>query len=197
MPSLSRKLSPTVTDMIRFDHSHVLITFHQFAADRSPRVRKALADTICNALEIHAMLEEEIFYPAMTGLEADEVVLEKSEPEHDEMRRIIGLLRQTDPVLPRHAELVTELMRDVMHHVADEETVLLPRAERCLSAQQLRELGAAMTRRRMQLLSPQAGKIAVDTVVGFSGSALARVAGAIGAVCALGYVFSKSSRRST
>src|SRR5690606_23459081 len=119
-------------------------TFHQFAADRSPRVRKALADTICNALEIHAMLEEEIFYPAMTGLEADEVVLEKSEPEHDEMRRIIGLLRQTDPVLPRHAELVTELMRDVMHHVADEETVLLPRAERCLSAQQLRELGAAM-----------------------------------------------------
>jgi len=183
--------------MIRFDHSHVLITFHQFAADRSPRVRKALADTICNALEIHAMLEEEIFYPAMTGLEADEVVLEKSEPEHDEMRRIIGLLRQTDPVLPRHAELVTELMRDVMHHVADEETVLLPRAERCLSAQQLRELGAAMTRRRMQLLSPQAGKIAVDTVVGFSGSALARVAGAIGAVCALGYVFSKSSRRST
>lgn len=197
MPSLSRKLSPTVADMIRFDHSHVLITFHQFAADRSPRVRKALADTICNALEIHATLEEEIFYPAMTGLEADGVVLEKSEPEHDEMRRIIGLLRQTDPALPRHAELVTELMRDVMHHVADEETVLLPLAERCLDTQQLCELGAAMTRRRMQLLSPQAGKIAVDTVVGFSGSALARVAGAIGAVCALGYVFSKSSRRST
>ena len=195
MPSLSRKLSPTVTDMIRFDHSHVLVTFHQFAADRSPRVRKALADTICNALEIHATLEEEVFYPAMAGLEADDMVLEKSEPEHDEMRRIIALLRQTDPVLPRHGELVMELMRDVMHHVADEETVLLPRAERCLSDVQLRELGADMTRRRMQLVTPKAGKIAVDTVVGFSGSALARVAGAVGAVGVLGYVFSKSSRR--
>jgi len=52
-----------------------------------------------------------------------------------------------------------ELMRDVMHHVADEETVLLPAAERMLAGE-LGELGAKMTRRRLELSAPRAGEIA-------------------------------------
>ena len=59
------KLSPSVTDMIRFDHSHVLVTFHQYTAGAKPRVKKALTTHICTALEIHATLEEECFYPVM------------------------------------------------------------------------------------------------------------------------------------
>src|SRR5438067_196709 len=47
-------------------------------------------------------------------------------------------------------------MRDVQHHVADEETVLLPEAEEMLSKDRLCELGAQMTRRRMELVWPRA-----------------------------------------
>jgi hemerythrin superfamily protein len=182
---LSGKLSPTITNMIRFDHSHVLLTFHQYTLDKSPKVRKALADTICNALEIHATLEEEIFYPAVRLLNGDEPVIEKSVPEHDEMRRIIAELRMTDPKEVRHQELVMELMRDVIHHVADEETVLLAEAERMMDKPHLRELGAQMTKRRMQLVAPKAGRIAADTVVGFSGSTVAMAAGLATAICAV------------
>jgi hypothetical protein len=39
-----KKLSPTITDMIRFDHSHTLVTFHQYTATAKPKVKKALAD---------------------------------------------------------------------------------------------------------------------------------------------------------
>ena len=46
-------------------------------------------------------------------------------------------------------ETVMELMRDVLHHVADEETMLLPDAERRLG-DQLNELGAQMTKRRLK-----------------------------------------------
>jgi hypothetical protein len=49
-----------------------------------------------------------------------------------------------------------------MHHVADEETVLLPAAERALK-NELRSLGTAMTRRRLQLLGERPGEIAVTT----------------------------------
>lgn len=180
----SGKLSPTITDMIRFDHSHVLLTFHQYTLDKSPKVRKALADTICNALEIHATLEEEIFYPAVRLLN-EEPVIQKSVPEHNEMRRIITELRMTDPQEERHQELVMELMRDVIHHVADEETVLLAEAERMMDKLRLRELGMQMTKRRMQLIAPKAGRIAADTVVGFSGSTVAMVAGLATAICAV------------
>ncbi len=183
MLSLS-KLSPSITDMIRFDHSHVLLTFHQYTTSKKPAVKKALADTICSALEIHATLEEEIFYPRMRQLNPALPVLQKSVPEHQEMRRLIGELRACDPASARHDALLLELMRDVLHHVADEETILLPEAETTLGSDRLSELGVKMSKRRMALLKPQAGKIAVDTAVGFSGSSTAWIVGAAGVLLA-------------
>ena len=182
MFSLS-KLSPSITDMIRFDHSHVLVTFHQFTGTARTSVKKALAETICDALEIHATLEEEIFYPVMRRLD-NGTVMQKAEPEHMEMRRMIGELRATDVSDPRYEELLHKLMRDVMHHVADEETVLLPEAERLMGKDRLNELGAQMTSRRLELLKPKAGKIAKNTAVGFSGSTTAIVVGLAGAMMA-------------
>jgi hemerythrin superfamily protein len=179
-----KKLSPSITDMIRFDHSHVMVTFHQYTRDKRPSVKKALAETICDALEIHATLEEEIFYPVMRPRAHDQKVMEKSEPEHMEMRSIIAELRRTDPRDSRHDELVFALMRDVVHHVADEETVLLPEAERSLSKDRLAELGTEMTKRRLQLVTPKAGQIARNTAVGFSGSTTAIVMGLAGALFA-------------
>jgi len=179
-----KKLSPSITDMIRFDHSHVMVTFHQYTRDKRPSVKKALAETICDALEIHATLEEEVFYPVMRTKARDQKVMEKSEPEHDEMRAVIAELRRTDPKSPRHDDLVFELMRDVVHHVADEETVLLPEAERSLSKDRLSELGAQMTKRRLELVTPKAGKIARNTAVGFSGSTAALVVGVASALFA-------------
>jgi hemerythrin superfamily protein len=179
-----RKLSPTITDMIRFDHSHVMVTFHQYTVGARPKVKAALADTIGMALEIHATLEEEIFYPAIRKLDGGEPVLLKSVPEHNEMRRLIGELRNTPATDVRHDQLLQQLMRDVIHHVADEETVLLPHAERLFSKDQLSELGAEMTRRRLQLAGPKAGKLATQAAVGFSGSTTALVIGVIGALAA-------------
>jgi hemerythrin superfamily protein len=179
------KLSPTITDMIRFDHSHVFVTFHQFTQDKKPSVKKALSETICAALEIHAMLEEEIFYPVMRTIDGDDPVLVKAPHEHGDMKRLIRELRTIPGDDDRHDRVLLELMREVIHHVADEETVILPIAERKLSRDRLSELGTQMTKRRLELLGPQAGKVAVSHAVGFSGSTTAWVVGAVGAVLAL------------
>lgn len=177
-----KNVSPSITDMIRFDHSHVLLTWHQYVATKKPTVKKALAETICDALEIHATLEEEIFYPTLRQLGLGGSALSKSEPEHNEMRSVIAQIRSGDPASSRYDQLVSELMRDVLKHVADEETVLLPDAERMLSASRLNELGVAMTKRRAQLLAPKAGKIAASTLIGFSSSTTAMVGAAVGAL---------------
>jgi hemerythrin superfamily protein len=188
-----KDLSPSVTDMIRFDHSHVVVTFHQYVVTKKSSVKKALAETICDALEIHATLEEEVFYPALRQLGLGGSVLGKSVPEHDEMRRLIGEIRAADPSTPRYDQLQHELMRDVLHHVADEETVLLPDAERMLSTERLNALGAQMTKRRLQLLAPKAGKAAKNTVVGFSSSTAAIVVGLASALFAARFVSKKSA----
>src|ERR1700709_37873 len=133
--------SPRITTMIKLDHAHVLAAFHRYRTD-APRWRKAaLVNTMCAALEIHAQLEEEIFYPALRAAGPTATVLDKSVPEHDFMRASIANLRTMDPSASEYDDTVMALMREVMHHVADEETVLLPMAEQLLECD-LRRLGA-------------------------------------------------------
>jgi hemerythrin superfamily protein len=182
MSTLS-KLSPSITDMIRMDHSHVMLAFHQYTGGAKERVKKALTTHICTALEIHATLEEECFYPTMRRISADPVI-GKSEPEHDEMRQLIARLRASKTIDEQHDRLLMELIRKVMHHVADEETVLLPNAEKLLSADQLGEMGVQMTKRRLQLVGRKAGTIAASGVVGFSGSTTALVLALVGGIAA-------------
>src|SRR5690242_907785 len=85
MNQILTKALPSITTMIRMDHTHVLSNFHKYRADLPSAKKRALVDLICTALEIHAQLEEEIFYPAMRAARAEDSVLDKSIPEHDEM----------------------------------------------------------------------------------------------------------------
>jgi hemerythrin superfamily protein len=170
MTNLVSRLFPTATNMIRLDHTHVLSTFHQYKAGAPSRVKKGLVNTICTALEIHAQLEEEIFYPEMRKID-DERITEAIH-EHSEMRRLIGLLRTMEPEARDYDETLSALMRDVMHHVADEETILLPAAEKHL-ADKLGDLGAQMTKRRLQLAGPRTGEIALDMGRAASGNTAA------------------------
>jgi len=172
MTNIVSRLFPTATNMIRLDHTHVLSTFHQYKAGAPPRVKKGLVNTICTALEIHAQLEEEIFYPEMRKVCEDDERITKALEEHSEMRRLIGLLRAMEPEARDYDEPLSALMRDVMHHVADEETILLPAAERLL-ADRLGELGAQMTKRRLQLAGPRTGEIALDMGRAASGNTAA------------------------
>lgn len=178
MNTFTSKLSPSITNMIRLDHTHVLASFHQYEIDTPPRTKQALVQTICLALEIHAQLEEEIFYPAMQAVSTDNAVLNKSVPEHDQLRQLITQLRAMQPEDADYDSTFMQLMRDVMHHVADEETVLLPEAERLL-ADRLHELGAQMTKRRLQLVAPHAGEIAMNTVRTMPASSMLMAAGAL------------------
>jgi iron-sulfur cluster repair protein YtfE (RIC family) len=162
----SLAVSPQITTMIRLDHLHVLAAFHRYHVD-TPRWRKsAIVSIACSALEIHAQLEEEIFYPALRAVQPTATILDKSVPEHQEIRETIAKLRATEPGASEVDALFMTLMREVLHHVADEETILLPMAERLLGPD-LRQLGARMNARRVQLLAKRPGEIAKDSAGAF------------------------------
>ena len=164
MNSLMTTLSPTATAMIRKDHAMVLGQFRKLEPDTSPQTRAATIRTICAALELHAQVEEELFYPALREAGVDSPVLAKSKPEHDRMRELMQPLSShaLDGQPEEQTRALDELMNTVMHHMADEETQLLPAAERQCSKQALCELGARMTQRKMVLARPRAGELAVD-----------------------------------
>jgi hemerythrin superfamily protein len=159
-------ICPDITTMIRLDHTHVLALFRRFRPTTSPRRKQALVANACLALEVHAQLEEEIFYPALAEAVGPHPALEKSVPEHDQMRQLIAALRDTDPYDVAYEETFRSLMREVLHHVADEETILLPLAEE-LIPDDLPALGLEMTRRRVQLLRPHLKELAATSVQSF------------------------------
>lgn len=184
MTTFTDKLVPDVTNMIRLDHSHVLATFRQYKPGSSPQVKQALVHGACLALEIHAQLEEEIFYPALRQV-SDVPALQRAQPEHDEARRLIGLMRSMQPSDARYDETFMELMRCVLHHVADEETTLLPEAERLLP-DRLGELGRQMAKRRLQLAAPRAGEMAANMARAMPKSTIAVTLGFLAAGLWLG-----------
>lgn len=164
--SAQRTLAPGITRMIRMDHTHVLALFRRYKPSTSMGRKRALIANACLALDIHATLEEEIFYPEVARVIGRDAVLDKSEPEHQHMRDLIKRLREADPLDAGYDDTVHELMRVVLHHVADEESVLLPRVEERM-ADRLGELGMQMTKRRMELLRPHMGEVAVTTAKSF------------------------------
>lgn len=157
MNALTKRLSPSATDLLRSDHTRVVATFHRYAADLPPRVKQGLVESACLMLELHAQVEEEVFYAAMRA--ADTALVDKSIPEHEEMRTLIAALRAMDPADPDYDETFFQLMRSVLHHVADEETRLFPDAER-LFPEELPRLGALMAKRRLALGAPRMGEMA-------------------------------------
>ena len=175
MPSLMSKIGPSATDMIRGDHTRVLAAFHRYKADTAPSRKQAIVGMICTALQVHAKVEEEIFYPAMR--QAGSTLLEDLEPEHQEMRTLIATLSGMQPTDAQYDATFMELMRTVIHHVADEETMLLASAETVLG-DRLGELGSQMMKRRMELMAPHAGGMAAQKARAFPGG-VAMAAGAL------------------
>jgi hypothetical protein len=180
MNAITRRVAPDATSQIRADHTHVMAIFHRYRLDGRGRDRRALVDAACLALEVHARLEEEIFYPAMHSADAGEAGdVDEKIADHDRMRALIARLRASSADDPSFDEDFMTLMREVMHHVADEETRMLPLAERTLGAQRLDELGAQMTSRRMALMAPRSGEMVGNAVRAAPGSAAVVVAGTL------------------
>lgn len=178
MSAVLDSMTPDITRMIRLDHAHVLAAFRRYRS-RLPQARKrAIVGNACLALEAHAQLEEEIFYPAMRKIAAAGEILDKSVPEHDEMRALICSLRGMEPFDAAYDGTFRKLIRTVLHHVADEETVLLPLAEEMMP-DALGHLGRLMTRRRIELLRPHAAEAATTTIRTFPVGAAAAAAGVL------------------
>ena len=87
--------------------------------------------------------------------------------EHDKIREPIAKLRSIGPEGAVYNTRFTQLMREVMHRVADEEAILLPMAERALASQSS-GFRMRVTNRCMQLVAQhRPGAIAANTACTF------------------------------
>jgi hemerythrin-like domain-containing protein len=136
-------------DLLKNDHDSVKELFALFkqAADR--RVKTKIAKQALMELKIHAVLEEEIFYPAVRRHVGKDVMNEADE-EHHVAKVLIAELEEMDARSDHYDAKFSVLAESVRHHIREEESEMLPRAQD-LNIDFV-HLGRQMLRRREELL---------------------------------------------
>lgn len=156
MPSNRRQDSLNAITLLTQDHRKVQKLFKDFEkADRGDEEACIeIVETACAELKVHAMIEEEIFYPAVRSKLGDqgESLLDEAAVEHEMVDVLIDKLAETDPSDPEYAAAFTVLGEYVQHHIKEEEKQLFPKVRK-LKELDLEELGVEMQARRDELLS--------------------------------------------
>jgi hemerythrin superfamily protein len=136
------------TDLLKKQHKDVKALFKKIEDAEGDRERRQLMHEISTALEGHTLIEEEMFYPAVRGLEtqkAEEMVLEALE-EHHVVKLVLAELPKVDPEDERFEARMTVLSELVEHHADEEEKEMFKTAQK-LGKDELEDLGERMEAR--------------------------------------------------
>ena len=114
--------------LLKKDHDTVKRLFDDFDAAEAPAARKKIFDQALTELKIHAILEEEIFYPTVRQRVGSKVMNEADEEHHVAKVLIAELDTITDRNDHREAKFKV-LSESVRHHIKEEEDKMLPKAK--------------------------------------------------------------------
>jgi iron-sulfur cluster repair protein YtfE (RIC family) len=146
-------------ELLKKDHEKVSGIFEKLdtTTERGVKTREELFTQLKTELDIHAQIEEQIFYPVLKeAKETHEITLEAYE-EHAVIKQLLAELE----ALPKSDETwgakLTVLKENVEHHVEEEEGEMFPDARKVLSAEQIEELGTRMQEAKEQKKAMTAG----------------------------------------
>jgi hypothetical protein len=106
--------------MLADDHRTVETLFEKYDNARSGSAKAKIVRQICDELIIHAMVEEQVFYPAVRDAVEDDM-MDEAQVEHDSAKALILSLRNGDPADQYFEAKVSVLKEQIEHHVYEEE----------------------------------------------------------------------------
>jgi hemerythrin superfamily protein len=138
-------------DLLKQDHDAVDKLFKRFEKlGEDEQGKEDCVSQICEALTIHASIEEEIFYPAVREKLADgEDVMDEAEVEHEGVKRLVSELERMSPGDDLYDAKVTVLSEYVKHHVREEENEMFPKVKK--AKVDTAALGAELAARKAEL----------------------------------------------
>jgi hypothetical protein len=140
-------------ELLKKDHKKVSDLFKQLeeTTERAVKTREELFGKLKQELDVHARIEEQIFYPAIKEAEeTHEITLEAIE-EHNVVKQLLSELDSMPVDDERWTAKLTVLKENVEHHVEEEEGEMFKDAQKVLSAEQVEELGARMESSKQEL----------------------------------------------
>ncbi len=138
--------------LLKADHRQVEEWFEQFEKSRLDSKKSELAQKICQALTVHTMIEEEIFYPAFYEATEEKSIHHEAEVEHDGAKKLIAKIKGSGPDDEYFDARVTVLSEMIKHHVREEEKRDGMFGKARESDMDLKALGEQLAARKAQLM---------------------------------------------
>jgi hemerythrin superfamily protein len=136
--------------LLKADHRQVEEWFSKFEKANKTR-KQQLAANICDALVVHTMIEEEIFYPAFLQATGDKDLHHEAVVEHAGAKKLIAEIQRMSPEDDYFDAKVTVLSEMIKHHVKEEEQPGGMFAEARKSRLDLAALGEALLARKKEV----------------------------------------------
>jgi hemerythrin superfamily protein len=150
------------TQLLKADHTKVKKLFRQFGqtTERAVKTRQRLVDRIATELDVHAKIEEEIFYPAVGRVESLRDLVAESKEEHEKVKALVAELQGMSPDDENFEDKVKELRDAVLHHASEEEEQkMFPGVHQAFSPDELDRLGEELYERKQALLHGVIGRM--------------------------------------
>jgi hemerythrin-like domain-containing protein len=139
---------PNAIQLLKEDHKKVKELFEQFEKTEDDGAKRQIVETTIHELEVHAAVEEEIFYPELREEIDEEEKVDEAEEEHHVMKLLLAELKKMGPGDERYDAKYKVLAESVKHHVEEEENEIFPEVEGELDNP---ELGQKMAERKQEL----------------------------------------------
>jgi hemerythrin superfamily protein len=143
--------------LLKNDHRKVEKIFKEIEGGGGNR--EQLFKELKTELEVHAQIEEQLFYPAVRDAkQTHDIVLESFE-EHKQVKMVLADLEKADKKTEHWLAGLKVLMEDVEHHVGEEENDMFPKVkDKVLSKDELEDLGRRMEAMKTQELAALKGR---------------------------------------
>jgi hemerythrin-like domain-containing protein len=132
--------------LLKADHKKVAGILEKLdsTTERGVKTREELFAQLKTELDVHARIEETIFYPALEeAKETRDITLEAFE-EHRLVKQLLGELDTMGKGEEQWTAKFTVLKENVEHHVEEEEGEMFPKARKVLGDEQAEVLGTRM-----------------------------------------------------
>jgi hemerythrin superfamily protein len=116
----SKESGGDAISLLKQDHREVEQLFERYESAKRRADRAKIVAQVCNALTLHAILEEEVFYPACREL-IDDDPLDEAQVEHDSAKILINELISAAPGDPFFDAKVKVLAEQIKQHIKEEE----------------------------------------------------------------------------
>ncbi|MDX6613887.1 MAG: hypothetical protein QOD75_3073 [Blastocatellia bacterium] len=138
--------------ILKADHEKVagILETIEDTTERAVKGRDELFARLKAELDLHAMIEEEIFYPALEETEeAREITLEAYE-EHRLVKQLLAELEAEPKDTEEWTAKFTVLKENTEHHVEEEEGELFKKARLALTEEEIESLGDELQAAKQQ-----------------------------------------------